>query len=132
VASAIDTAQLAILARFDAQWGTTTDIAWPNVEFVPPDAKTWVQLDILWGDGFMETMNGRNRMYGVIQISVNGLKGVARSDLITKVNTARDVFNRWDGSGVSCGAASPPRPVPDDEWDRAVISIPFDYSEVVT
>ena len=132
MASAIDTAQLAILAQFRTEWGTTTKIAWPNKGFTPPDDEPWVELDILWGDGFLETMNGRNRLYGIIQISVYGLRGEGRGALIGHCDTARDVFNRWDGSGVRCGAASAPKPVPDDEWDRAVISVPFEYEEVVT
>jgi hypothetical protein len=131
VASAIDTAQQAIEARFDGQWGTTSEVAWPNVDFTPPSNDDWVKIDIVWGDGFMETMNGRNRLYGIIQVSVYVPRGAGRGTLLSRTNTARDVFNRWDGSGVRCKASSPPQPIPDPQWDRADISTAFDYEETV-
>lgn len=37
----------AIRSRFNAEWGVTTPIAWPNVNFTPPSGEPWVRLEIL-------------------------------------------------------------------------------------
>lgn len=131
MASAVKTAQLAILAQIDTEWNDATEIAWPNVEFTPPDGEIWLQVDILWGDGFVETMEptGRNRLYGLVQLTLSGPLGEAQGALMTQVDTARDMLNRWTGSGVEFRAASPPVPLADEEWNKVVISVPFDVSE---
>lgn len=36
----------AIRTRFYAQWGSTTSVAKPNVDFTPPDEESWVRLEI--------------------------------------------------------------------------------------
>lgn len=47
-----DTEAAAIRARFYAEWGNTTPIAWPNVSFTPPASPKapWVRLTILPAD----------------------------------------------------------------------------------
>jgi len=128
VASAVDTANKAIKVRFDDQWGTTTKVAWPNVDFTPPDDEAWVQFDVLWGDAFIDTMEttASNRMYGLIQIALYCPEGEAEATAMGHVDTARDIFNRWSGSGVVCGASSGPRRVPDEHWARYIVDTPFD------
>ena len=128
MASAVKTANLAILARIDAQWGTTTDVAWPNVDFNPPDDAQWLKVDILWGDAFIETMESTasNRIYGVVQFTLFGSQGEGYGAMMTNVDTLRDVLNRWSGSNVRCGATSGPKAIDDEQYAALVLSTPFD------
>ena len=128
MASAVETAAAAIHVRFNGQWGTTTKVAWPNEKFKPPDSESWVQLAVLWGDAFMETMEttASNRMYGIVQLSLYCPVGEGEGTAMGYVDTLRDIFNRWSGSGVVFGASSGPRKVPDEQWARYVIDTPFD------
>lgn len=131
MASAVKTANLAILARVDAQWGTTTDVAWPNVDFNPPDQDQWLRVDVVWGDGFLETMEttGSNRLYGFVQLTLFGPQGAGLGALMTNIDTARDMLNRWSGSGVSFGATSGPMPIDDEQYAARMVSTPFDVRE---
>jgi len=128
MASAVKTANLAILARVDAQWSTTTDIAWPNVDFTPPDDEQWLRVDILWGDAFLETMESTasNRIYGVVQLTLFGDKGEGYGAMMTNIDTARDILNRWSGSGLQFGATSGPTQVEDEQYAALSVSTPFD------
>jgi hypothetical protein len=128
MASAVKTAHLAIIARIDAQWGTTTDIAWPNVDFSPPDDEQWLKVDILWGDAFLETMEATasNRIYGVVQFSLFGPQGEGYGAMMTNIDTLRDILNRWSGSGVSFGATSGPAELDDEQYAGLMVSTPFD------
>jgi len=131
MASAVDTANTAIHVRFDDQWGTTGWVSWPNVMpgvDKPPDKEPWVQLDVLWGDAFIDTMEttASNRMYGLIQITLYCPVGEGEAIAMGHVDTLRNIFNRWSGSGVVCGASSGPRRIPDEQWARYVIDTPFD------
>lgn len=127
MSSAVKTANLAILARIDGQW-SATDVAWPNVDFEPPDEDQWLRVDILWGDGFLETMasTSSNRLYGFVQLTLFGPKGAGYGALMTNIDTARDILNRWSGSGVGFGATSGPRQVEDEQYAALMVSTPFD------
>lgn len=127
MASAVKAAHTAIETRINSQWGTTTDVAWGNMNFQSPDIDQWLRVDILWGDAFIETIEdtASNRLYGIVQLTLFGPQGEGYGAMLTNVDTARDILNRWSGSGVRCGATSPPVPVEDDQYAALMVSTPF-------
>ena len=128
MASGVKTAESAICARVEAVWSSNIAIAWPQQDITPPDEESWLQVYVLWGDGFMETMEptAGNRLYGVLQLDLYGPRGIGYGALLTLADTARDMVNRWSGSGIQMGAASPPNKVDDETYARLMIRTPFD------
>lgn len=131
MASDTYSAHLAIEARIESQWGDTTEVAWGNVDFQPPGNEEWLQVSVLWGETYMETMEptAGNRLYGLVQLDLYGPKGRGLGDMLELVDTARDILNRWEGSGVQFGASSAPVPIEDDQFARLSIRTPFDVVE---
>ncbi len=135
MASAIKAAQIEILQALAAAWDEDmTPVAWPNVGFKAPDG-SWLRLDILWGDGFVFTMGptftGANQIVGVIQGTVFMRKGEAEAELMGLIDDFRDVFSRKTLTTVRCEAPSGPVAVQDDEWNAAMVRIPFSLYETV-
>ncbi len=137
MASAVNTAEIAILSRVKAQLPTSTLIAWPNVSFTPPSPrKAWLQVSILWGETFSSTIGGtaarRNTLVGVIQLDIRVPKGSASSVANALVDQIRDAFNRVEFSGIRCDAPSAPVSGPfEDEWARSIVSIGFTADETL-
>jgi hypothetical protein len=136
MASALDTARAAIEGRIQTLWALSdnTTIAWPNQPTSPPATGTWIQPTILWGDGFIQTKNGRNTIAGLLNINVYGEPGKGWGPVSQTGDSVRDLVNRVEVSGVRFGAPSGPRPVPspDLKWVQANVRIPFTVDEVVT
>lgn len=126
----------AIHAHIVSFWSSNIAIAWPNVEFTPPAPNDtnpeWLQVEILWGEGFQNTMIDSNYTVGVLQLDIYGPKGVGLGDLLTLANTARDGVDRVTLSrvgiqtnGLVFGTAGGPEKVPDDTYARLMIRTPF-------
>lgn len=147
MASSVDAAQKAILARIQSQLAsaigvTLAGIQYPNTAYTPPaiDATPaqWAKVDLLWGDAFPATMAAvgsgaaRNTIAGLLQITVLGPLGVGEGDLNALANKFRDAFNRQDFSGVRCGVVSGPSPSPDPEgaWRQRMLRVPFTVDEL--
>jgi len=133
MASAVATAQSAILTRFDTLWAGRTPVKWPRVAFTPPTApaEPWAAIDIMWGDGFERSMGATNRnaMLGVIQVTGYHPRGEASGALNALLDAARDIFNRVSFSGVRCGVPSAPIQVDDSQWDASAIRVGFEIEE---
>lgn len=134
MASGTKTAQSAILSRFQTQWADRTPVAYPNVDFTPPDDEPWVRLDIVWGEASPATMGAtrRNTLPGVIFINVFHAPGEARGAAHALIDAARDIFNRVEFSGVRCDVPSGPEPVRggDKQWDQVVTRVAFTVDEL--
>ena len=136
MASALDTARVTIEGRIKTLWeaGEDTPILWPNDPAAPPESGTWIQPTILWGDGFVQTKNGRNQIIGVLSINVFGDAGKGTGALNQAADSVRDLANRVEVSGVRFGVPSGPRPIPspDTKWVQANVRVPFSVDEIVT
>lgn len=136
MASALKAAQIAILTRFKSQWADRTPVAWPNVSFTPPEEGPWVRLDIVWGDAEPSTMGQsggkRNTIPGVVFVNVFAPIGKGRGAINAEADAARNVFNRFEVSGVRFNVPSGPEPVRGDpEWEQVVIRVPFSVDELI-
>lgn len=143
MSSTLTTAHRAILQRIETAWAARTPVAWPNVEFTPPDpsapenaeSAVWLQVSILWGDGAPGTMGagGQNDVVGVLQFNIFAPKGRGGAALTTHADAARDVANRLEVGGVRFGAPSGPTVVPVESsgWAQVAVRVPFTVLETV-
>jgi hypothetical protein len=132
MATTVDDARATIEARIAGQWANSR-IRWPNVHYTPPSEDSWLSVDILWGDGFLATKNGRNTLIGVVNLNVFVPVGNGDGTLAELCDDARDMLNRWSGSGVSFDAPSGPRfsTGTDSKWRQGTVSCGFQVDEEV-
>lgn len=132
MASATDTHLASIEGRLNSNW-TTTDIAWPGVEYEPDD-DPYVEADILWGEGFEfdRGSSRRNQLVGVLNLNLYGKPGTGLGTLYGYADTLRDLFNHDVVDSVRFGAPSGPQTVPNnDGWVQVNLSCPFTVEETV-
>lgn len=129
MASAVQTARAGIEERLSANW-TTTEIAWPGQDFDPGD-DPWVRSTVLFGGAQMLThsSSGYNNIDGIYVLDLYGRKGVGMGALYGYADTLRDLFDRATVGSVEFHAASGPRSIPEDAWERLSIEIPFTLEE---
>ena len=60
----------AIRSRFYSEWDETTEIAWPNKNFDPPDKQPWVRLEIEPAGADRVTMGGKVEYDGTVSVQV--------------------------------------------------------------
>lgn len=86
-----DEAEKEVRAWFAAAWGSTTPIAWPDIEFPVPEAQTWVRFTLQETDGEQITMGSpganRFRQFGLIIIQVFQPQGQGSGDAREKAAT---------------------------------------------
>ena len=132
MASALETIEQTILSTFDTGWtaaSRTEPIAWPNVDFEPPDG-AWVRPEVLWGDGFIETQGSGNLIVGVLNVGIFVRRGIAEALMFTLCDVVRDIVSRVNAANIKFLAASGPQLVTGDpEWRHRVITTPFEARE---
>lgn len=144
MASDLKAAAAAIRTRFADEWQAArgyTDaqlaarVEFEGTKFGKPDAE-WARLTILWGNAFVDTMNGRNVAVGVVSVQVFVQPGNGTGALEGYCDDVRDIFSRKELSGatymVRFDAASAPRPTPDDDgWLVMLVDVPFTAEETI-
>lgn len=139
MASDVDTITKTIEDRIYDNWTDDPDtrIAWPQESYTPPQSRTWIQVNIVWG---METTllskGGRNTLVGVVSINIFGPPKEGLGAVIRSADEVRDMFTRVDDTGSGAHEAirfqvpSPPVPVPGDEkWTQVNVSCAFTVDE---
>lgn len=136
MASDLDAARETIESRIKTQWeaGLNTTIVWPDVATPPPESGAYIEPDIIWGDGFISTKNGRNEIVGLIAVNVYAPTGSGAGTAYATADAVRDMLNRVEVAGVRFQAPSGPRPIPSagSRWTQYQISVGFTVEEVVT
>lgn len=115
-------------------------VSWPNAPFDPPENTYWVKSDIIWGDGFMWTKDGRveglNLVVGVLQLAYYQPRDTGDGDLYDLVQLARPFLNRkrlFAGDDpLQFTASSGPRVSFEESWRVLTMSTPFSFVETVT
>jgi len=134
MASALKTAEGAIMTRLNTEWASATEIAWPGKRFTKPDA-AWIRPTVIWGDGFMQTAGptNRNQIPGVLKVQIFSKPGNGEGEIKGHADSIRDIFNRVEFSGLRFDAPSGPKPaVERNDWLQTVVDCPFIYEEVVS
>lgn len=123
----------AIRTRFNAQWGSTTPIAWPNVNFTPPNNSAWVRFIVEDLDAaqasFGDPSNNIHRYIGQVVIMIFTPKGQGDNQARTLSETATGIFRGWSdtASGVLFRLAPFVRDVTnsEDKWMHLNVICPF-------
>lgn len=128
-----DAAADAIETAIGIAWGTTTPVAWANVPFTPPTTGSWLKVDLIWGNGFVITKDGRNVVIGVLQLGIFGPKDGGDGALSALAETARAIFNRKrlanPNADVVFDAMSGPHAAFEESWRSLILSAPFQVYE---
>ena len=95
-------AEASVQGWFNTKWNGLTDIAWPDVDFTPPD-DTWVRFDMKNNVGAQSSMGAptanRFRRLGIVTIQVFQKEGRGGVDARTKADVAVNAFMDNDLSG---------------------------------
>ena len=130
-----EAAHNAIRTRFNTQWGSTTTVAWPNVNFDPPNNAAWVRFviqdidsaQVSYGDPLNN--NDRYRHIGRVVIQIFTLKGQGDKEARELADTATAIFRKWSdtASGVLFRLAPFVRDVTEDDskWFQINVECPF-------
>jgi len=122
----------ALRTRFNTVWGATTPIAWPNIDFKPPNRAPWVKFRILDKDANQASFGTPNnnffRYVGVVQMIVFTPLGEGEKEALELVDLADTVYKNWShSSGVRF--LNPPRVQTvgeeADKWHQVNIIAPF-------
>lgn len=88
-------AETAVQAYFNTKWGNLTPIAWPDVDFTPPNG-TWVRFQMDNNIGRQASMgspgSNKYRRQGLITIQVFAKENTGAVDCRTKADVAVDAF----------------------------------------
>ena len=118
---------IAIENRFYTSWGTATPIKFDNVDFTPPAATAYVELQVHDSDSYPASLGGTilYRNLGIISINIYALPNQGAKANRQYADTAAAVFRGQTFSGITCRAASITRL--GEIKDRFVynVSIPF-------
>lgn len=134
MASAIDAARQTIEARIVAQWGATTPIGFLNTSFTPPKTGGWLEPSIIWGDGIASTMGAvgsggaRNTITGLLQMNLFIQSGEGAGLLTRLADTARDMINRLEVSGVRFDVPSGPTIITEEQ---SAVRVGFTIDELL-
>jgi hypothetical protein len=119
-----DVVRAAVEQIIDDEW-TATPIRWPGVSFTPPDGP-WVAFDILWGDGFRESMDGAHQIVGVLQATVFDERGSGMGQISRLCDDVRSMFQFRRVGDAEFGAASGAKPgAIEERWQSRVVTIDF-------
>ncbi len=130
----------AIRSRFNTQWGSTTPIAWENVNYTPVTGTPWVRLTILPATarhaglavGSSATGNRRYREGGLVVVQVFTPENEGDGESATLAEAAAAVFRGVTASGIRYsgprGEAPRIRTVGEDGegWYQRNVEVPFE------
>jgi hypothetical protein len=126
--------QVAIEQKFNDEWGSTTPIAWPNIDFNQSTA-TWAELNVTFGFSDQITIGGIqggnvHETHGVISVLIHFAKNVPVSTGFQLADTAAGIFREQHFSGIATKS-----PVCKDlgysgEWRVVEMEAPFTYKKI--
>ncbi len=134
----INEARQAIYKRFQDEWGTTTPVAWPNVEFRVEDladGDPWVEFRVLHSGARQMSMgNVGNRRFtasGTIMVRIFvpvGTNMATADELSQKVLTILEARRITDTLVTQAGVAR--EGAPSGKFLTVVVVLPFTYDDV--
>lgn len=98
-------AEAEIRKFFDTTWSNATEIAYPDLEFTPPDDKTWVRFDVRENAGNQVSIGSpsanRFRHFGIVTVQIFQPLGQGSKDARAKTVLA---INAFQGQTTANGA----------------------------
>lgn len=131
-----DEADKAIQAAFFAGWGSTTPIAWDNVDFDGEAQNTaWVRLNVQFVSGTISSLGKATarffRNQGLVFVQVFTLVGRGKSENTVLATTARNIFR---GTHLTGGLWFRNEAIvdvgPDGKWYQQNVSANFVFEEI--
>lgn len=90
-------------------WADATPIAWPNVNFTPPNPQSsWIRLSISDGDSNQMELGSNPatiRYAGIIYVQIFTRLDIGDAVALQLADTVKQIFNNWCGVSVRCRAA---------------------------
>jgi len=134
-----EAAHSALRARFETQWASATDIAWPNVEFTPPDDDDWVRFVISDTGAFQASMgdpgNNIHRHTGVVTIMIFTRLGLGDEAGLEYADLATAIFRGWEDAATGLRFREPPfvRQVPGQahKWYHINVLCPYERDSLL-
>lgn len=129
----LSSAYSASVSFVSSSWAASIHHAVPllmrNMGGKPPTASPWVEVDIIWGPGRLQTLDGSGRVNGSFSCNIFTLKntGVASSSLLA--DTLRQIIASASIQGMRFDTPSGPTPVPTNgDWFIRNITCPFNMN----
>ena len=123
-------AEAAVRAYFNTEWFNLTPIAWPDINFNPPN-ETWVRFSMKNNDGFQASIgspgNNKFRRTGMVYIQVFQKEGQASTDARAKADAAADIFLANDLDGILFKNINSKQIGNSDGWYQINVSAEFQY-----
>jgi hypothetical protein len=123
----------AIRTRFNTQWASATTIAWPNVDFDPPEEESWVRFSIEDAGALVASFgdpgNNTTRHSGLIIINVFSPLKKGDGAALALCDNVAAAFRGWSDatSGVKVRQAPFVRRVEaKQKWYQFNVLIPFE------
>ena len=120
-----------IETRLSTGWGTTTPIAWDNVDYVPTAGTPWIRCEILPGDvEALEFGRDTKKEYeGIININIFTEKDTGSVLARTYADTLSALFSMVEFGTIDCDEAKVINLNNDEDWYQFNVSIPFTRRE---
>ena len=130
------TAHSAIRQRFEAQWGVTAPVQYPNTSFTPPNDAAWVRLTIAdagatWAS-FGDPGNNVERNVGLVTVQIFVPVDQGEGEALELADQARAVFRSWRDvtSGVRFLVPPYARQIGDDgKWYQVNVLASFQWDD---
>lgn len=122
--------------RFADQWGTTTPIAWPNVDFTPTPGQSFVRFWVTDAGASQVSMGdpGNNiyRHSGTLYIMIFTPAGQGDEEALKLADQAAAIFRGWQPQGTGLRFLHAPyvrRAGLEQTWYHLNVLVPFQRDE---
>lgn len=121
----------AIRTRFSTLWATLTPVAWPNMDFTPPDNGSWARFTIkdamAWNASCGDPGNNLQRHVGSVIIELYVLSGTGDGPALALIDTAISIFNGYEIPGLVFREVPFCRQIGiDNRWYHTNVIAPFE------
>jgi hypothetical protein len=123
-----------IEARFSTEWGSTTDIKWDNVDYVPTAGTSYATIEIHNSNANVAGFGGTDMMYrmrGLISINIYVALNSGTRAARVLTDAAAEIFRGVEFSGIVCSAPTIARVGQVEDWFVYNVTVPFYRNEIL-
>lgn len=117
--------------RFETQWASETPVAWPNVEFKPPEEDAWVRFTIVNADARQASFGDATNFHrhpGMVMVQVFTPVNRGDKEALQLADQVANIFRNWYSSGSRIRFQITPTVKPvgvDRNWFQVNVSCPY-------